>query len=186
NDPKSPRGVRGFQLDSGVFSEWKVQGKVGGYSGYPDKVRGVLNEGGLYGERKGWHLPGFDTTNWTSRDISSGLPNASAGVGFFVTTFDLKIPEGFDVLMSFTFEEVLGQAYRAYIFINGWMLGKRVANLGPQYKFPVHQGILDYQGVNTVAVALWSMENVSISPRLNLTIDGIFSGGIAMITTNNP
>ncbi|KAJ3775849.1 glycoside hydrolase family 35 protein [Lentinula raphanica] len=186
NDPKSPRGVRGFQLNSGIFSKWKVQGKVGGYSEYPDKVRGVLNEGGLYGERKGWHLPGFDTTNWTSRDISSGIPNASAGVGFFVTTFDLKIPEGLDVLMSFSFEEVLGQPYRAYIFINGWMLGKRVANLGPQYKFPVHQGILDYQGVNTVAVALWSMENVSISPRLNLTIDGIFSGGIANITTNNP
>ena len=29
---KSPRGIRGFQLNSGTFSEWKVQGKVGGYT----------------------------------------------------------------------------------------------------------------------------------------------------------
>ena len=28
---KSPRGIRGFQLNSGHFGVWKVQGKVGGY-----------------------------------------------------------------------------------------------------------------------------------------------------------
>lgn len=55
---KSPRGVRGFQLNNGNFTTWKVQGKVGGYlkyasrlsyhcfaytflsRSYPDKVRG--------------------------------------------------------------------------------------------------------------------------------------------------
>lgn len=115
NDPKSPRGIRGFRLDCGIFSEWRVQGKIGGYSGYPDKVRGILNEGGLFGERKGWHLPGFDTTDWIGRPLSSGLPNASAGAGFFVTTFNLSVPIGLDVFMSFTFEEELGQSYRAYL-----------------------------------------------------------------------
>jgi len=67
-------------------------------------------------------------------------------------------------MLSFTFEEPLGQPYRAFLFVNGWMMGKRVANLGlvlfihilvafftelgirPQAKFPVHEGILDYQG----------------------------------------
>ncbi|KAJ3919581.1 glycoside hydrolase family 35 protein [Lentinula edodes] len=187
NDPKSPRGIRGFRLDCGIFSEWRVQGKIGGYSGYPDKVRGILNEGGLFGERKGWHLPGFDTTDWIGRPLSSGLPNASAGAGFFVTTFNLSVPIGLDVFMSFTFEEELGQSYRAYLFVNGWMLGKRVANLGPQFEFPVHQGILDYQGVNTVAVAVWSMEsNVAISPQLNLTASSILSGGVTHIEMNNP
>lgn len=29
---KSPRGVRGFKLDTGNFTTWKVQGKVGGYT----------------------------------------------------------------------------------------------------------------------------------------------------------
>jgi hypothetical protein len=32
---KSPRGIRGFQLNGGSseFGEWKVQGKIGGYRG---------------------------------------------------------------------------------------------------------------------------------------------------------
>jgi len=131
---------------------------------YPDKVRGVLNEGGLFGERQGWHLPLFSTSGWVSRDLSEGLPNKAAGVGFFVSTFKLDIPKGLDVMLSFTFEEPLGQPYRAFLFVNGWMMGKRVANLGlvlfiyfltafftelrirPQAKFPVHEGILDYHG----------------------------------------
>ncbi|KAJ6579095.1 glycoside hydrolase family 35 protein [Mycena vulgaris] len=198
---KSPRGVRGFKLNSGSFGAWKVQGKVGGYTGcvairpcvlltrlhrFLDKTRGVLNEGGLFGERKGWHLPGFDTSSWVSRDLATGLPGASAGVGFFVTTFKLDIPAGIDAFMSFTFAEPLGQDYRVYLFVNGWMMGKRVANLGPQAKFPVHQGILNYQGVNTVAVALWSMGRTAVSPNLQLVLDGVLDGGVQGVTTDNP
>ncbi|KAK0221395.1 galactose-binding domain-like protein, partial [Armillaria fumosa] len=161
-----PRGVRGFQLNDGTFTDWKVQGKVGGYTNYPDKVRGIFNEGGLFGERAGWHLPGFDTSSWEYRDLSNGLPNTAAGVGFFVTTFELDIPAGYDVPISFVFDEPLGQLYRVYLFVNGWMMGKRVGNLGyvhlfrarirtlikivcrPQSKFPVQEGILDYHGEN--------------------------------------
>jgi len=62
--------------------------------------------------------------------LTLGLPNRQAGVGFFVTTFDLDIPRGIDAMMSFTFGEQLGQPYRAYLFVNGWMMGKRVGNLG--------------------------------------------------------
>ena len=139
---------------------------------FPDTTRGVLNEGGLFAERVGWHLPGFDTSSWVERDFSAGLPNGDAGIGFFVTTFPLNIPTGFDVMLSFTFDEST-QPYRALLFINGWMMGKRVANLGyavfsrtlsmrgnllailtravrPQFKFPVHQGILDYSGTKCV------------------------------------
>ena len=137
---------------------------------FPDTTRGVLNEGGLFGERVGWHLPGFDTNSWVERDFSAGLPDGAAGIGFFVTTFPLNIPTGFDVMLSFTFDEST-QPYRALLFINGWMMGKRVANLGyavsheprvltlltiftcavrPQFKFPIHQGILDYNGTKCV------------------------------------
>ncbi|TFK27561.1 glycoside hydrolase family 35 protein [Coprinopsis marcescibilis] len=184
---KSPRGIRGFKLNSGNFGQWKVQGKVGGYLNYPDKTRGVLNEGGLFGERQGWHLPGFSTEGWTVRSLSSGLPNRRAGVGFFVTTFKLDIPSYLDVMLSFEFTEPFGQPYRAYLFVNGWMMGKRVANLGPQFKFPVHQGILDYSGENTVAVALWAMKpNVTITPQLKLTFDALYDGGVGNVVTNNP
>ncbi|KAG2088470.1 glycoside hydrolase family 35 protein [Suillus cothurnatus] len=182
---KSPRGVRGFMLNTGEFGEWKVQGKIGGYTNYLDKVRGVLNEGGLYGERMGWHLPGFDTSSWVLRDLSEGLPNATAGVGFFVTTFDLSIPDGFDVPMSFVFDNT-PQPYRSQLYVNGWMMGKRVSNLGPQYRFPVQQGILDYNGTNTVAVALWAMEPTTVTPTLQLAIEGVYEGGVGGIKTNNP
>lgn len=33
-------------------------------------------------------------------------------------------------MLSFNFEEPFGQPYRAYLFVNGWMMGKRVGNLG--------------------------------------------------------
>ncbi|TEB20124.1 glycoside hydrolase family 35 protein [Coprinellus micaceus] len=188
SDPKSPRGIRGFKLDTGLFGEWKVQGKVGGYHDFPDRTRGVLNEGGLFGERVGWHLPGFTLDDtWVERDLASGLPEQAAGVGFFVTKFALNIPQGLDAMFSFEFEEDLGQLYRAYLFVNGWMMGKRVANLGPQAKFPVHEGILDYHGENTIAVALWAMTpKVRIAPSLKLKLNSVYEGGAGNVVVDNP
>ncbi|ESK87034.1 glycoside hydrolase family 35 protein [Moniliophthora roreri MCA 2997] len=153
-------------LNTGNFLSWKVQSKIGGYTNFPDKVRGLLN-GGLFGERKGWHLPGFDTYTWEIRD---GLSlDAEASVGFFVTTFELDTPCGIDVMMSFVFEEEFGLPYRA-----------------PQAKLPVHEGILDYHGVNTIAIALWAMESgVDIVPQLWLVVDSVFEGG-GHIEVNNP
>jgi hypothetical protein len=34
DEEKSPRGVRGFMLNTGDFGQWRVQGKVGGYTKY--------------------------------------------------------------------------------------------------------------------------------------------------------
>ena len=40
---------------------------------------------------------------------------------------------------------------------------------------------------STVAVALWAMEsNVTISPDLHLTVDGVYDGGVREVKTNNP
>ncbi|PPQ84848.1 hypothetical protein CVT26_011759, partial [Gymnopilus dilepis] len=188
---KSPRGIRGFQLDVGNFTEWRVQGKVGGYKNFPDKTRGVLNEGGLYGERQGWHLPNYPlspSTSWASRPLSSGLPSSQPGIGFFINQFELDIPENVDAMLSFVFTEPLGQAYRARLFVNGWMMGKRIGGLGPQSKFPVHEGILNYHGKNTVAIALWSMAsaNETISPNLELVLDAAFEGGVGGVGVDNP
>ncbi|KAI0694018.1 glycoside hydrolase superfamily [Cerioporus squamosus] len=186
-DQKSERGIRGFELHGGVghFSTWKVQGKLGGYTGFPDRTRGILNEGGLFGERQGWHLPGFDTSDWTTRALSEGLPGPRAGVGFFVTTFQLEVPSGVDAMMSFQFSED-NAPYRALLFVNGWKFGKRVANIGPQTRFPVPPGILDYSGRNTVAVALWVMQDEEVHPTLELVVDGVVDGGVGPISTNNP
>jgi len=183
---KSPRGISGFQLNNGNFTVWKVQGKLGGYTNYPDKVRGIFNEGGLFGERQGWHLPGFDTSSWEKRDLSEGLPDGKPGVGFFVTTFDLDIQSGTDVPISFVFEDN-SERYRAHLFVNGWNYGKRVGNIGPQVKFPVHQGLLNYNGKNTVAISLWGLEaNNTVAPKLTLVADTLVEGGVGPIALNNP
>ncbi|QRW22851.1 glycoside hydrolase family 35 protein [Rhizoctonia solani] len=173
---KSPRGIRGYELIGGAFTEWKVQGKKGGYTGFKDKLRGILNEGGLYGERQGWHLPDFDDSEWAKVDLSNGLPNSQAGVGWFRTTFSLDIPQAYDVPISFEFKNEPAP-YRALLFVNGWLMGRYIANLGPQFKFPVPEGILNHHGENTVALAIWSMENTQLSPNLKLTIEGVFDSG---------
>jgi hypothetical protein len=88
----------------------------------------------------GWHLPGFPDEEWTTRNLSSGLPHDTTGVGFFRTEFILNIPTFLDVMMSFEFEDPAeGQPYRALLFVNGWHMGKRVANLGLVYSciFPI-------------------------------------------------
>ncbi|KAI0684047.1 glycoside hydrolase superfamily [Cytidiella melzeri] len=182
---RSPRGIPGFALTGGNFTTWKVQGKLGGYTDFPDKLRGVLNEGGLFGERAGWHLPGFSTSSWTTRAPSQGLPNGP-GVGFFVTTFELSVPASVDAMMSFEFTEASGQAYRALLFVNGWQYGKRVANFGPQSKFPVPPGILNYSGKNTVALAVWQLTTAAVSPNLELVLDGAVQGGVGAVAVNNP
>ncbi|KAI0092324.1 glycoside hydrolase superfamily [Irpex rosettiformis] len=181
---RSPRGIPGFALTGGNFTTWKVQGKLGGYTNFPDKLRGILNEGGLFGERAGWHLPGFSTAKWSTRSPSQGLPNGP-GVGFFVTTFELDVPKDVDAMFSFEFTETAGQAYRALLFVNGWQYGKRVANFGPQTKFPVPSGILDHNGKNTVALALWQLTPAAVSPQLKLVLDDAVQGGVGPIAVKN-
>lgn len=39
---------------------------------------------------------------------------------------------------------------------------------------------------STIAVALWAMESVAISPQLNVTIDTVLEGGVGGIVANNP
>lgn len=55
----------------------------GGAANAPDTLRGYLNEGGLYAERIGAHLPGYPDSSWATGD----LVTQSAGVNFFRTTF---------------------------------------------------------------------------------------------------
>ena len=74
---ENPRGILGAVLyGSGNstlnFAQWKIQGNAGGSKNI-DAVRGPMNEGGLYGERLGWHLPGFDTSGWKSGSPTDGL-----------------------------------------------------------------------------------------------------------------
>lgn len=99
-----------------TFTKWTIAGNAGGESNI-DPVRGVIAEGGLHAERLGWHLPGFDDSAWASRSPSQGVENGT--IGFFRTTSDLAVPEGYDVSLEFILTAPPGSNLRALLYVNG-------------------------------------------------------------------
>ncbi|KAI1456826.1 glycoside hydrolase family 35 protein [Annulohypoxylon moriforme] len=158
---KAPMGIINFDLAGHAQSDvtWKLTGNLGGEL-YHDLARGPRNEGAMFAERQGYHQPSPPNQDWEiSNPIIDGIE--SAGIGFFTTTFDLDVPTGYDVPLSFVFDNSSSSTtsnYRCQLFVNGWQFGKYVANLGPQTTFPVPEGILNHNGANTVALTLWSLD----------------------------
>lgn len=119
----NPRGIlNATLLGGGSFSSWKVAGKAGGQENI-DPIRGAYNEGGLTAERLGWHLPGFDDSEWAAGSPAEGF--AEAGAKFYRSVFDLDIPRGYDVSLAFELAPgVERSALRAQFYVNGYMFGK--------------------------------------------------------------
>lgn len=119
---ENPRGILGAQLLSANgtkldFDQWKIQGNAGGERNI-DPVRGPMNEGGLYGERLGWHLPGFDTKSWKKASpVDDGVQGA--GIKWFTTTFDLDINNDLDVPVGVELGASANTVARILLFVNG-------------------------------------------------------------------
>jgi beta-galactosidase GanA len=159
---------------------WRIQG-----AGAPDPVRGPLNTGGLYGEREGWHLPGFPDRDWER----VGFPRAERrqGVTWYRTTFRLSVPGDIDASVGLTLEDDPYRAYRAQIFLNGWNLGQYINNVGPQHTFVLPNGILRTRGTNTLALAVLSEFTTRSGPgRVNLTLLGRAAGGVPVAEVPSP
>lgn len=126
---KNPRGILDFSISgrSKDAVQWRMTGNFGGEQ-YWDKSRGPLNEGGMFAERQGLHLPGApkDGSYWETRSPLQGIP--VAGIGFFSTQFDLALPMGYDIPLKV---ELGGSSannrtgnFRVQIYVNGWQFGK--------------------------------------------------------------
>lgn len=176
NGGKEPRGIRGYSITGGTatFTSWKLQGNYGGAANAPDTFRGYLNEGGLYAERIGAHLPDFPDQSWQN---TTSLSVSKAGINFFRTSFDLKIPPGVDLPVRLVFTPSdISSHYRVQIYLNGWQVGKYVNDIGPQTVFVFPAGILRRTSSNTLALSLWSLDNSGASiTGLKLVADGLFS-----------
>ncbi|KAI9871392.1 MAG: hypothetical protein M1830_002959 [Pleopsidium flavum] len=125
---KNPRGILNYALSGRDQSAitWRLTGNLGGEE-YQDKTRGPLNEGGLYAERQGYHLPSPPSGNWKNSKPTDGI--TSAGVGFYTTSFNLDMPVGYDIPLSFVFTNstangVAVSAYRVQLYVNGYQFGK--------------------------------------------------------------
>jgi len=114
-----------------------------------------MNEGGLYGERLGWHLPNFPVSEFPGSSSPLVVLNTS-GVQFYVTTFELDIPSDLDVPLGVQLSAPMGTIARVQIFVNGYQFGKFVPQIGPQTRFPIPPGIVNNQGNNTLAISLWA------------------------------
>ncbi|PLB53681.1 beta-galactosidase [Aspergillus steynii IBT 23096] len=181
---KDPRGILDYVLDGRDKSaiSWKMTGNLGGER-YRDLSRGPLNEGGIFPQRAGYHLPGTPTETWVRKSpVNDGLPGP--GVGFFATSFDLHIPTGYDVPISIVFANTTmantstPAKFRSEIYVNGWQFGKYINHIGPQTRYPVPEGILNYDGNNYLAITLWSMEGKPVKlAGLELQADAVIQSG---------
>ena len=158
---ENPRGILGASLlptasaDPG-FKLWKVQGNAGGSSNI-DPVRGPMNEGGLYGERLGWHLPYFNPSGAQFSHSSPIQGLDSSGIEFYITTFRLDIDSDLDVPLGIFLSAPPNTIARVMIWINGYQYGKFVPHIGPQTRFPIPPGVINNRGSNTLALSLWAM-----------------------------
>ncbi|WUR15026.1 beta-galactosidase [[Empedobacter] haloabium] len=145
------RGGRRFA----VPIAWRLQGNLGGEA-IADPVRGPMNNGGLYGERAGWHLPGAMADGW--RASAPTAPPPAPGTYWLRTTFELDLPRGHDVQLGLAFGDTARprseRENRALLFVNGWNMGQFIAHVGPQRTFVIPPGILNPNGVNTLALAV--------------------------------
>jgi beta-galactosidase GanA len=151
---RQPRGLLGaFIAGSSAPIAWRIQGA----RGREDRVRGPLNNGGLFGERAGWHLPGGVDRSWRPIDsLSEG--ELSPGVAWYRTEFRLGLPRGQDVTVGLRFGGDTTRPYRVLIFLNGWQVGQYINDLGPQRDFVLPAGPLREHGVNTLALAVITPE----------------------------
>lgn len=161
---KEARGLIAASLTSkggrrfAVPIRWRIQGNLGGER-IADRVRGPFNNGGLYGERAGWHLPGIAVEGaggWSSARPDAAPP--APGTYWLRTHVKLDLPRGHDVQLGLAFGDTStprsDRANRALIFVNGWNMGQFAANVGPQRVFVIPPGIIDPNGENTIALAV--------------------------------
>jgi hypothetical protein len=174
NRHKQPRGLVGATVNGGAGTSiaWRIQGAAGGEN-LIDRVRGPLNNGGLYGERTGWHLPGHPDGSWTKAAPGAVHP----GVTWFRTGFRLDLPRGQDTAVALRFGGAIPQGARVNFFLNGWNLGLYGADIGPQTDFALPAGLLRRHGGNTLALAVIAEQDAAIGP-LSLVSKGTQRGGV--------
>jgi beta-galactosidase GanA len=192
---KAPRGLLGAALQGASPTvTWRLEGNQGGEN-LQDPVRGPLNATGLDGTNHGWNLPGYPDSGWGRVSLpdswaARGLP---PGVGWYRTSFDLSLPRQSYVPVAVQIDGpgpgagTDGADYRAFVFVNGWLMGQYDNQLGPQHRFYVPAGILNEDGGNTVAIAAWGLDATGGGlGRVSLVATGDQSGGVPVAPVPSP
>jgi beta-galactosidase len=108
-------------------------------------------------------------------------------VRWYRTTARLDLPRGQDTPLALEVADGKGgKDYRAQIFVNGWLIGRCLADTGPQSRFVIPSGLLDEHGTNTIALAIWSTHDGSGPGSARLVDLGASAGGIPIGTVRAP
>ncbi len=159
---RSPIGILNALLGGAAPGEriaWKVQGNRGGERAFArpgDGVDSPLNVSGLYGERNGWYLPGYDDRAWSTvqvPDVWTARGLRWQGVGWYRTSFNLAIPRGVEAPLGLVIPRAED---KVVIWLNGLLVGRYWDGVGPQHVFYLPAGLLKEQGRNTLALAVWN------------------------------
>jgi beta-galactosidase GanA len=171
-------GVRFKGASPGV--RWRLQGETAA-----DPVRGPMNNGGLYGEREGWHRPGYDHGGWQAVEFPRA--DRRQGVAWYRTAFRLDVDPGVDASIGLVLDDAPDRAYRVQIFLNGWNMGQYINDVGPQHTFVLPNGILRTRGANTLALAVLSDGTTPAGPgEVRLTLLGAAAGGVPVEPVASP
>ncbi|WP_028800962.1 beta-galactosidase [Streptomyces sp. 142MFCol3.1] len=159
---------------------WRIRGERA-----PDPVRGPLNNGGLYGERHGWHLPGFADAGW--KDVDLPRSERRQGVVWYRSDFRLAVDTRVDASIGLTLTDDPARAYRVQIFLNGWNMGQYINDVGPQHTFVLPNGLLRTRKRNTLALAVLSDGTTPAGPgQVRLTLLGSAAGGVPVAPVDSP
>jgi beta-galactosidase GanA len=182
---RQPRGLTGALIDGASPAiAWRIQGARGGESP-ADRVRGPLNTGGLFGERAGWHLPGFPDQRWQQTGSIARI--APAGLRWFRTRFELSTPADQDVSIGLRIAGTGTSGYRALIFLNGWQIGHYIDGAGLQREFVLPEGLLRQRGDNTLAIAVIAPAPLPAGPApVSLVVLGNHRGGVPVEDVESP
>jgi beta-galactosidase GanA len=186
NGNKTARGLKSAALLGAPLTSitWRVQGVRGGENEI-DPVRGPLSTGGLFGERAGWPLPGYPDADWTT--VSLPTSDTRPGVSWYRTGVALDLPKGQDTSLGLTISDDPARRYRAMLFVNGWMVGNYVNYRGPQHSFPVPNGILNPNGSNTIAIAVWNLDGSTGGlGAVSLTSYGSYTSSLRVAQNESP
>ncbi|MDT0468527.1 beta-galactosidase [Streptomyces gibsoniae] len=186
NGNKTARGLTSAALVGAPLTSvtWRLQGVRGGED-LQDTVRGPLSTGGLYGERAGWSLPRYPDGNWNR--VSLPTTDTRPGVSWYRNDVTLNLPHGQDTSLGLTFTDDPSRKYRATIFVNGWQVGNYVNYLGPQSTFPVPDGILNPNGRNSIAIAVWNLDGSTGGlGKVSLTDYGSYASPLSVAQNDSP
>lgn len=175
-----PRGIINATLlgSEDSFSSWKISGTAGRGIGVDiDPIRTQYSQGGLTGERLGWHLNGFDDSSWDSG--SPGDISEDIGIKFYRANLPINAPKGHDISLSVSFDfdpDETSEKFRAYLYVNGYEYGKYFPYMaGGRKTYPVPPGVWNYQGDNAVSVVVWNLYGENVRVDVGVDVDFVLA-----------